>query len=312
MMAWQQYPGCVTVFDIIEAMDDLLVGVGWTQCQRDTIIYEGSTRTRHVIWEGVGDGTDRIYIQARVPDDNNTDLYLDSMVGFDSDLEWWEQPGSIQQWLKSAEGSEVPMPMFTVTGESRFKLWLFADTYHVVGVAVFADVVFESFYVGFINPIASERQYPYPMYVGGNSHVGDNPWPANTTGSFIFPADNSGWIRRADGVWRALQTTVPDPDPDSVGTVFPYNSHNTSLISNYAGINAMTRDNFLLIPVMLQTNGPVDVCGVLRDVFWITGRQDIGAGEIVEYNDEQYLICDVKEYKMSNTYFCVKMAGSEQ
>ena len=147
-MAWQLYPNGVTIYDVIESMDDLLVGIGWIQHMRETVVYKGETRTRHVIWEGNGDGTDKIYIQARIPDNNNTDLYLDSMVGCDEDLEYWEQPGSIQQWLKSAEGSTVTQPMFTVTGESRFRYWLFADTYHIVGVASM-NTVYESFYAGF-------------------------------------------------------------------------------------------------------------------------------------------------------------------
>lgn len=297
-----------TIYDIIEAMDDLLVGIGWVQKRKETRIYNQQTRTSLVIWEGIGDGTDKIFIQARIPMETNKNMYLDSMVGYDDDLDYWEQPGSLQQWLKSAEGSSVTLPMFTVTGEERFAFWLFADTYHIVGVARLG-IIYESFHAGFLNPIASERQYPYPMYIAGNGHVGGASWPSNQSGSFIFPQNYSGWLRRADGVWRAFDAPPPIPSPDASGTVFPYNAHNTQLIPNYAGKETINQDNYLLIPVMLQTNNPVDVNGLIRDVYWLSGRRDAATETILVYGGDQYIMFDTKQMRGSNTYFCVKMVG---
>lgn len=295
-----------TIYDIIEAMDTLLQSVGWVRQDMKTSVYNGVSRTSYCIWMGTGDGNDKIYIQARIPEGNGQDMYLDSMAGFDEHLYFYEQPGSIQQWLKSEEDSVVSQPMFTVTADERFSYWLFADTYRIVGVARMS-IVYESFHMGFLNPVASERQFPYPMYVAGNGVVGGGSWPSNQTGAFVFPKDDSGYLRRADGTWRSFDANVPNPDPYSLGTVFPYNSHNELLIPNYKEQDAINQDNFLLIPVMLQTNDPVDINGLIRDVFWVSGTRDIAAEQILVYQGEQYMVFDTKQYRGANTYFCIKM-----
>lgn len=295
-----------TIFDIIEAMDEVLQQEGWVVHEQSAQTYDGQARLSYAIWEGSGDGNDKIYLQAHIPEDENQDMYLDSMAGYDHKLYWFEQPGSIQQWLKCDGRSYVNIPKFTVSGDERFSYWVYADTYHVVGVARMS-IVYESFYAGFINPIASERQYPYPMYVAGNGTATGGKWPANTQGSFIFPSGNSGFLRRADGVWRAFNATAPNPNPYSIGTVFPYNAANEKLIPNFKQEDAVNQDNFLLIPVMLQTNDPIDVNGILRNVFWVSGTRDIAAEQILVYNGEQYMVYDTKQMRGSNSYFCVKM-----
>jgi len=295
-----------TIFDIIEAVDDILQSVGWIRQYITTTTYDGRTRTSSCIWLGNGDGNDKIYIQARIPDGNNQDMYLDSMAGYDPKLYYFEQPGSIQQWLLSDGESEVNQPMFTVTGDERFYYWLFADSYHIIGIARMS-IVYESFHMGFLNPIASERQYPYPMYVCGNGTAGLGSWPRNENGSFVFPRSNSGFLRRADGSWRSFDATFPDPDPDSWGTVFPYNAHNRLLVPNFKQRDAIEQDNFLLIPVMLQTNDPIDINGLIRDVYWVSGTRDVAAEQILVYSGDQYIVFDTKQARHENSYFCVKM-----
>lgn len=303
-----------TIYDIIEAMDSLLQTAGWVRETYTQTTYDGNTRTNYCIWRGSGDGNDKIYIQARIPDGNNQDMYLDSMAGYDNKLYYFEQPGSIQQWLFSTGkppwgdgSSEVSQPMFTVTGDERFYYWLFADTYRIVGIARMS-IVYESFHMGFLNPIASERQYPYPMYVCGNGVATGGSWPSNQTGSFVFPYNNSGYLRRADGTWRAFDASVPNPDPDSIGTVFPYNAHNELLVPNYKEQDAINQDNFLLLPIMLQTNDPIDINGLIRDVYWVSGTRDIASEQIIVYEGDNYMVFDTKQLRGSNTYFVVKMA----
>lgn len=312
-----------TIYDIVENMDTLLQSVGWVREEIETTMWNNQSRTSYCFWKGTGDGNDRIYLQVRVPTVRDADInskavpqgqtmLLDSSCGYDMNLEYFEQPGSIQQWLKSYGYSDagvsvnVNQPIFTVTADERFAYWIFADTYHVVVVARMS-IVYESMYMGFLNPISSERQYPYPMYICGNGAYNGGDWNSNQTGSFVFPKNNQGFLRRADGVWRAFNADVPNPDPYSEGTVFPYNAHNQYLIPNYHRSDVIEQDNFLLIPVMLQTHNPTDMNGLLRDVFWISGTRDVSAEQILVYQDSQYIVFDTKQYRGANTYFAVKM-----
>ena len=113
------------------------------------------------------------------------------------------------------------------------------------------SIVYESMYLGFINPVASERQYPYPMYVCGNTHKNGADWPNNQNGSFVFPQNRAGFLRRADGTWRVFNASKPNPSVSSDGTVFPYNAHNERLIPNYKESDAINQDNFLLLLFLL-------------------------------------------------------------
>lgn len=58
---------------------------------------------------------------------------------------------------------------------------------------------------------------------------------------------------------------------------------------------------------MLQTNNPVDVCGLLRDCYWISGTRDIDAERILVYDGEQYIVFDTQQDRGPNTYFAIKM-----
>lgn len=302
-----------SIYDVIEQMDSLLLSVGWSRVVTKNYTWGGVSRLGYAIWVGRGDGTDNVYIQARVRAGQGKDMLIDSMTGYDSHLEYFEQPGSIQQSLKSYgyddsdNPVEVAQPMFTVTEDERFAYWFFADTYRIIGICRMS-IVYESFYMGFLNPISSERQYPYPMYIAGNTYYGGGSWsPSTQTGSFVFPKNNQGMLRRADGVWRAFNADKPNPSPDSVGTLFPYNAHNTSLVPNYHDTATVDQDNFLIIPVMLQTTNPTDINGLLRDVYWISGTRDVASEQILTFNSKQYIVFDTKSDRGSNTYFCIKM-----
>lgn len=297
----------VNLYDVIEKMDETLLNLGWVQHMHYTTQYDGNTRLYHCIWEGNGDGNEKIYIQARVDTKNHKKMYLDSCAGYDDELWYWEQPGSIQQWQKKPDAeTSVKQPAFTVTLNEQFAYWIFADTYRII-VVCRMSIVYESFYMGFITPIASERQYPYPMYVAGNTVATDGVWPNNIQGSFVYPDEGSGFIRRADGTWREMDFSYDTMPYNTGGTVFPYNAKNEQLIPNYTEKTIIVQNNFLLIPVLIQTNNPIDVCGVLRNVYWVSGTRDIDAERILVMNNEQYMVFDTKDKRGHNSYFVIKM-----
>lgn len=295
-------------YDLLEAINTQVVNVqGWELVYSRQHEYLSQDRLSHCLWCAKGDGNDKIYIQARIPDDGKGNrIFFDTLVGYDEKLFYFEQPGSIQQWLKSEGETEVAQPMFTTASEERFSYWLFVNDYRLIIVAKMS-IVYESAYIGFVNPISSERQFPYPMYVAGNGVATGNAWPSNITGSFVFPTGNSGFLRRADGTWRAFNGAAQYPSWSTPGTIFPYNTGNKHLVPNYTSEDRETQNNLLLIPVMLQTNDPIDIAGVLREVYWVSGARDVSAEQILTYNDESYVLFDTKDTRGSNTYFAVKL-----
>ena len=301
------------IYDLLEAVDTLVTTtVGWTSIVKTTSKYHNVDRTSHCIWTAKGDGNDNIYMQIRIPDELNgaegtgNMMLLDALAGYDKNLYYFEQPGSIQQWLQSEGKVEVSQPAFTTTADEKFHYWIFANQYRLI-VITRMSIVYESMYMGFINPISSERQYPYPMYVAGNAIATGNKWPNNLTGSFVFPTGGSGYLRRADGTWRRFEAPAQYPSWNSSGTLFPYNAGNKKLVPNYIKNNTQSQDNLLMMPVMLQTTNPTDINGILREVYWNSGTRDVSSEQILTYNSQSYIMFDTKDLRGSNTYFAVKL-----
>ena len=52
---------------------------------------------------------------------------------------------------------------------------------------------------------------------------------------------------------------------------------------------------------------PIDINGILRGVYWISGTRDVAAEQILTYNSESYIVFDTKQERGANTYFAVKL-----
>ena len=170
-------------------------------------------------------------------------------------------------------------------------------------------VYYQSMYLGFINPISSEKQYPYPMYVAGNNVVSTQVGGNSISDSFVFPSGGTGYLRRADGMWRTFN--FPYSTNTVVGTegVYPYDCNNTSLVPEYT--STVTTDvNFLIMPVMLYTVTPIDISGALRGVYWLSGTRDIASEQVIVVDNVQYLVFDTGSARGNNSYFCIQIETS--
>ena len=305
------YKEGTSIYDVIDTLDMLLtVTQGtWSRVLTNTTKYEGKDRLSEVIWKGIGGGSDIIYLHVYTTDAKT--MVLDSMVGYDALLMNWEQPGSIMQqnqvWLKKGKSlTEYTLPVFSIVENEKFSYWVFVNNYRAIVVSKLSTY-YESMYMGFINPIAVERQYPYPMYVCGNGRTGQ-VWPNTQSGSFVFPTGGSGWLRRVSGDWRKFECTESALNPRGDGTVFPENAGNKKLVPNYTKDDADSTDNFILIPIILQTFNPVDMCGIMQDVCWISGTRDVSSEQLLTFNGDSYMIFDTKDNRTENSYYAIKMA----
>lgn len=312
--------------NLCSLLDDIIAlctNEGWEIVLQEDVIYEEETRVGTVLLKAKGDGNDNIYSLLRInPDDFNV-MILDTPAGYDEHLAYWEQPGGLHQWNKIDEDNDTGKPMYSYTtgsGQSshkvnvqipslriydkqRFDYFLFVNNYRLI-IVLKLVIDYQSAYIGFLNPISSERQYPYPVYVAGNSLVASDNI---VTGSFVFPTAGTGWLRRADGTWRSFEQPYSENiSATTQGVLFPYVCNNKQLVPNFT--NRTTTDvNFLLIPVLMYTNNPTDSCGLLREVFWISGTRDVAAEQIVVVDNVQYMVFDNRDMRGNNSYFCIKI-----
>ena len=307
-----RYGQVTSMFELLDNIIDVAQSDSWEIKRSYNLNYNGTSRVGGVILRGVGDGNDNLYVHIGINPVNFKEFIIDSSAGLDSELEIWEQPGSIHQWNKVDDDvatglpvyTDAKIPSFSITDNEQFNYFIFSNTYRIIVVCKLS-IDYQSMYLGFLNPISSERQYPYPMYVAGNNVVGAVGWPSNATPSFVFPTKGSGWLRRADGVWRMFEAPYSDDiSPYSLGALFPYDCNNTSLVPNYTDEVTMDVD-FLLMPIILHTNNPIDLNGLLINAYWISGTRDVAAEQLVVIDGKQYMIFDAGQARGNNSYFCI-------
>lgn len=307
-----RYGQVTSMFELLDNIIDVAQNDSWEIKRSYNLTYNGTSRVGGVILRGVGDGNDNLYVHIGINPANFKEFIVDSSAGLDSELEIWEQPGSIHQWNKVDDDvatglpvyKDAKIPSFSVTDNEQFNYFIFSNTYRIIVVCKLS-IDYQSMYLGFLNPISSERQYPYPMYIAGNNVVGATGWPSNVTPSFVFPTKGSGWLRRADGVWRMFEAPYSaNISPNSLGALFPYDCNNTSLVPNYT--EEVTTDvDFLLMPIILHTNSPIDLNGLLINAYWISGTRDVAAEQLVVIDGKQYMIFDAGQARGNNSYFCI-------
>ena len=298
-----------TTYGLLKEINSLMTANGWSVLDTATTIFNGDTVPCYYVWQGTGDGNDKIYLQMKIHDSDPKRIAIDSMAGYDDKLYYFEQPGSIQQWLKSTDEERVNQPAFSLPVNELFYYWIFVTSYRIV-VVTRMSIEYHSLYMGFIEPIASERQYAYPMYVCGNTVFKKaQDWNDIKNASFVFPLGGTGMLRRVDGTWREFESKATMPTPNQQGSVFPYTAQNKQLIPNYKGKSdsSVAQDNFLLLPIIMRTEGPVDMSGLLRGCYWISGTRDLSAEQTFTCNDMTYIVFDTKQYRDSNSYFCIEM-----
>lgn len=307
-----RYGQVTSMFELLDNIIDVAQSDSWEIKRSYNLNYNGTSRVGGVILRGVGDGNDNLYVHIGINPVNFKEFMIDSSAGLDSELEIWEQPGSIHQWNKVDDDvatglpvyTDAKIPSFSITDNEQFNYFIFSNTYRIIVVCKLS-IDYQSMYLGFLNPISSERQYPYPMYIAGNNVVGATGWPSNVTPSFVFPTKGSGWLRRADGVWRMFEAPYSaNISPNSLGALFPYDCNNTSLVPNYT--EEVTTDvDFLLMPIILHTNNPIDSNGLLINAYWISGTRDVAAEQLVVIDGKQYMIFDAGQARGNNSYFCI-------
>lgn len=332
------------LYDLLDVIVDTAALDGWTVVETSNATFNGVVRRNSVVLHGIGDGNDNIYANMIVDPDEPRQMILDMSAGYDSDLYYWEQPGSIQQWNKTYEdkdtgkpqyqmrGRSIAIPAFSLVVNEQFTYFIFSNSYRII-VVCRLSIDYQSFYIGLLAPISSEKQFPYPAYVAGNNSVSKEVYNEETdettfvgsfypdvpTSSFVFPTANTGWLRRADGTWRSfwmpysddIEATTHteqgiDGDVYFDGHMFPYICNNKSLVPNYAQ-NSVENIDFLLIPIIAMTSDPVDMCGLLRNVYWISGTRDVASEQIVVLDSKQYIVFDDGNLRDNNSYFCIEI-----
>jgi hypothetical protein len=277
--------------------------------------------TTEVILKGVGSGQDEIYVGMKIEDgaeSDQTDIVLNGFAGFENGLLWHEQPGAIDH---------DKLPTLPLAEGARVSCWLSANTSRFMLIAQLSTQ-YECLYVGFMKTVAVERQYPYPLVIGG-SYIQGKPWSAQTPGHSGFmnpgsddyaglgaygsavmdtPAMNntSLRVRRPDGSWRAgmNKNSAGNAVPFERLGVWPQNTKPLNVLTVLD--NSLTIENIIMFPCMLYETHPEGVIGQLDGIYFIGNREDLSAKDTLIYEGLTYKVFSNVFRRDNDEYFTIE------
>ncbi|WP_455577047.1 hypothetical protein [Anaerosinus sp.] len=280
----------ITAFLIDE--NNFTSGNAWKLLSPSTL----DENTTEVILEGKGDAQDKIYVGMKWQkfSDDQENILLNGFAGYDPNLAWYEQPGAIPETSK--------LPCVPLAKDVLMTYWLTANTQRFT-FRVEMSNQYEGAYLGFMNPIAIERQYPYPLVIGGSAFEGMS-WTnhSDSHSLFINPVASGGFsslcIRRPDGTWRYggnnLFTWPIDTTPIDTFTIY-----------KKTGLENPIEDN-MFYPVLVYETNPVGIIGELDGVYWLGNRVDLAAKDNVIYKDVTYKVFNNVYNRNDDAYHAMK------
>lgn len=210
--------------------------LGWTE--ERNVVTTGSDR--EVILNGSGSGADEIFVGIKTYNDTSVfNWELAGFTGFDSGLTWENQAGiSPGRHDNQGAGSGGAFVTMADTDAQSLVYWFTVDSYSIT--AEFRNgSSYPSAHLGWLNPAGTASEFPYPLYLSGNtsdpdmsvsdtdisnssfadpiSHVSSSLGPGlyrNPAGAWVSVSNCNvqGSLRQANTDWIIVPTGSPDTD----------------------------------------------------------------------------------------------------
>lgn len=203
-------------------LDLTLAATGW-DTKRGSFHTYNSLDEREIILEGIGSGSDEIFVGFRtftvaVGLDTAYNMLVNGMTGFNSGLNYTGQPGiSPGSTPGAGGGAYVPLE------NDSMDFWVSVTGRRIIGVVKTADLStthYMSFYAGFLNPFQTAGEYPYPIYVSGSTARYDALWDTTIpdVGGIaeqigIINRHGPGYTRKQNTVWETVYNSAVQISP---------------------------------------------------------------------------------------------------
>lgn len=176
---------------------------------------EGDVGETQYLLKGIGSGSDEIFVGVRTYTDSGASAKnweLAGMTGFTLTGTWETQPNITpgRYDVSNDGGAYVPLDDDTIT------YWVNMTGRRIVIVAK-VSTSYASVYLGFVDPMGTVAELPYPIVVIGNAPRSDTAFSSsraalsgilNPIGKFITSGvidTGPGFVRTGSGAWRSLQ-----------------------------------------------------------------------------------------------------------
>lgn len=239
-----------------------------------------------VVLQGVGSGSDEIFVAIQKYGNVGTDSYgwrVNGYTGYQVGATFYDQSGAIQMNEVGGVGMTA-MPGWN----STTPYWFIVSGRRII-VVTKVSTTYQACYLGFYLPFASPNQYPYPLTIGG-SYIGSSGqseprWSGTGSQSSQFwtglnLAGSSLFVRMPGGGWYS-------PVNGTSTGMFPYNQADVGRMRQ--GLD----DEAILSPIELQqsTGSPAthNRLGELDGVYHVSGF-GVSAEDVVTIDANDYVI----------------------
>ena len=262
-----------------------MVGVTGTQT------YTGTFRDYYLRGPGLSQ-TDNIYINIRQYQNSVAGLYnwaISGATGYDSGSAWESQPNNS---LVSGHFSYISLP------NSSVDYTFVANGRRFIIYVSFEGDTYVS-YCGYLLPYGIPSEYPYPLFISGNTLNISTTYATSTVQNFYANTNNSrSALRQPNGVWRATgdgATTYMTSWPWKVATTW-------DLRGNLDG-------SFPLIPGEIYCEADSgNVWGVLEGLYYVpkTGETNLAAGDTITIDSVDYLVAQNGQQLDEHEYCAIR------
>jgi len=223
----------------------------------------------------------------------------------------WELTGSV--FFKSAFATDAQPGNSTLTWSvyayfwnSQIPYWFFGDAERVIVVAK-VGTVYQHVYLGFIEPVGTLAQYPYPLFIGGSgpteavaySTTGQSAYWVGTTacsGKLYLPGGTWGRVNWFSSGTETSYTVITRPD-----------CHISAL--NYVSSDKFLTapdGSYLLEPILIRDRHRQAIYGKLNRVYKISGYNN-ASENIITVDGVNYMVFQDTYYSAYNRFCAIRM-----
>lgn len=262
--------------DLLAILATFAAANGWT-------ILEQTTTLLYLRGEGAA-GVDEIYVGIEAFENTSSGYYNWSLVG-----SWGWRSGRAIDKQPISSGKR-----YTYLWNSAIPYWMVASPRRII-VAAKITTTFQTIYLGFGNPPATDSQYPYPLIIGGCGSTAAQAYSATGTGNSAFWANNglNGMISTPGGDWR------------QIGPVYTGEERCPAISIGYeqkANILSGIDSTYSLDPIYITDNLRPAVYAALDGIYRVSGHNN-SAENIITVNSVNHLVVP-DTYRSSTGDYC--------
>lgn len=258
--------------DLLAVMTTMAAANGWV------ILEQSETK---VYLKGTGAaGLDEIYVGAETYENPTSGIYnwnLFGSWGYRAGREFSKMPHS------SYSTNWIPTGCFWNTS---IDYWIACDTRRII-VAAKIGTTYQMVHLGFITPVGTDAQYPYPLLLGGVYKSNAYGYQATAIASFwstVAAGIDTGLLCLPSGSWGKLNTSTSENTTNQTVQV----EH--LLMSEYTDLLDSPDGSYLLEPIYLTAVGSNrNTYGLIEGLFKVSGYNNTSEN-IITVDGVNYIV----------------------